>query len=345
MYSFTQLNDFPILLAPMVGLSHAALRKTLDKYYPLDSKVLTPTEMLNSRRIPGQVLGQTPQTVLNDFERSLQPQILGNEEKYIRMSVQKLHQWGAKAIDINMGCPVAKALKHNYGVALMGDINYASEVVKFAVKDSPIPVSVKLRAGTQNDEDYLLKFCDALINSGASWLCLHPRLAADKRKGQADWSQIKKLKDTFQVPIIGNGDIQCYQDIIDMKSETNCDAVMIGRALTAKPWLITKYAYENGFPLTPDQYKLIPQNPQDEFHIYCDYLIDFIKNCFLLFEANDALKRIRFFVRVGHVWLNFGHSFVKAVHKYSSEQEMIDFILTKRENTSITLSKRTSLRY
>ena len=345
METFSNLNNFPILLAPMVGLTHAALRKTIDKFYPHDAQILTPTEMLNSRRIPGQSLGETPQTVLNEHERNLHPQILGNDEKYITATVKKLFDWGAKAIDINMGCPVKKALKHNYGVALMGDIDYAGEVVKMTTKDSPIPVSVKLRAGTQDDQNYLLEFCDQLIKSGASWLCLHPRLAHEKRKGSADWSQIALLKEHSSVPIIGNGDIQCYEDIENMLAQTQCDAVMIGRALTCKPWLITQYAYQNGYKLTQEQLNLIPNGEYEEFMIYCDYLIDFIKNCFLLFSHEDALKRIRFFVRVNHVWINFGHSFVKGVHKLNQEDELINFVQQKKENRSLKINKRTNLRY
>ncbi len=345
MQTFKSLNDFPILLAPMVGLTHAALRKSLDQYYPRTSQVLTPTEMLNSRRIPGQELGQTPQTVLNENERNLHPQILGNDEKHIAPTIHKLHEWGAKAIDINMGCPVNKALKHNYGVALMGDMKYAGEVVNIAKRNSPIPISVKLRAGTQDDRDYLLNFCENLIENGADWLCLHPRLAHEKRKGTADWSQIALLKDRLDVPIIGNGDIQCYEDITEMLSSTNCDAVMIGRALTCKPWLITEYAHKNGYDLTQEQLQLIPRNEYEEYQIYCNFLMDFISNCFDLFIEKEALKRIRFFVRVNHVWLNFGHSFVKGVHKLNDRSELIDFVQMKKENQSIKIGKRTTLRY
>lgn len=65
-------------------------------------------------------------------ETQLVPQILGNEEKAISESIRKLEDWGAEGIDINMGCPVQKALRHNYGVSLMGDPEYAAEVVRMA---------------------------------------------------------------------------------------------------------------------------------------------------------------------------------------------------------------------
>ncbi len=345
MATFQSLNQFPLNLAPMVGLSHVALRKSLDNYYPKSLSVIMPTEMLNSRRLPGQELGETAQTKTFDEERNLQPQILGNEEKFIAKSIEKLCDWGASAIDINMGCPVKKALKHNYGVSLMGDIKYAGEIVRITKKHSPIPVSVKLRAGEQKDPKYLLEFCETLVENGVDWLTLHPRLASQKRKGNADWNQIKFLTENLKVPIIGNGDIQTTEDIKNMFSQTNCHGVMIGRALTCKPWIITEYAHSNGIKLTKEQVDLIPKNKEEEFSKYCDFLISFIRNCFEYFTEQDALKRIRFFIRVSHVWINFGHSLVKTLHKANTQDEMISDILRIQLNDSMRISERTELRY
>ncbi|UXR65007.1 tRNA-dihydrouridine synthase family protein [Bdellovibrio bacteriovorus] len=138
--------NFPLCLAPMVGLTHVALREVMREYLPSDAYTIWPTEMLNSRRVPGENLETTPETMRSPDENGLVPQILGNEEGPIAESVKRLIEWGAEAIDINMGCPVQKALKHNYGVALMGDPTYAAEVVRMTVKNSTVPVSVKLRA-------------------------------------------------------------------------------------------------------------------------------------------------------------------------------------------------------
>src|SRR5437868_12291275 len=106
--------------------------------------------MLNSHRLPNEDFKTTPETLRAAHETELVPQILGNEEGPIGDSVKKLiHEWGAEGIDINMGCPVQKALKHNYGVALMGDPDYAARIVEMTVRNSTVPVSVKLRAAPQ----------------------------------------------------------------------------------------------------------------------------------------------------------------------------------------------------
>src|SRR3954462_8567505 len=105
--------DFPVALAPMVGLSHVALRLLVRRYLPAGAVTVWPTEMLSSWRLPREILGSTPETYRGEHEDFLVPQILGNEEEPSRESVARLADWGATGIDINMGCPVRKALKHN----------------------------------------------------------------------------------------------------------------------------------------------------------------------------------------------------------------------------------------
>lgn len=178
--------NFPLCLAPMVGLSHVALRLVVRDYFPADAFTIWPTEMLNSWKIPREDLAKTPEAMRSDREVGLVPQILGNEELFIAQSVKKLVEWGAEGIDINMGCPVQKALRHNYGVALMGDPDYAAEVVRMTVRNSQVPVSVKLRAGKQGDFEFLSRFVGGLEKAGASWISLHPRSAEQKRQDKAD---------------------------------------------------------------------------------------------------------------------------------------------------------------
>src|SRR4029077_12734587 len=102
------------------------------------------TEMLSSRRLPSERVGSTPQTLCAEGEIDLVPQLLANEERFIRESLRKLAAIAPAGIDINMGCPVKQALSHNWGVALMGDIGYASGVVAAARRCTDLPLSVKM---------------------------------------------------------------------------------------------------------------------------------------------------------------------------------------------------------
>src|SRR5690606_7421551 len=157
---------------------------------------------------------KVPELIKADDESVWVPQILGNEEQFIVPTVEKLAGHGAGGIDINMGCPVRKALRHNYGVALMGDRAYAAEVVRMTVKNTSLPVSVKLRVGGESENFY--DFIDAIVDAGASWLAFHPRTTGQKRRGKADWEQITQLVHRTKVPIIGNGDVQTAEDALKM---------------------------------------------------------------------------------------------------------------------------------
>ena len=303
--------NFPVMLAPMVGLSHVALRELVRDYLPPGATTLWPTEMLNSRRIPSEALGQTAETLKAPRDTHLVPQILGNEEKPIQQSVARLLAWGAVAIDINMGCPVAKALKHNYGVALMGDAGYAADVVRMAVEASPAPVSVKLRGVEQGDFSYLVHFVRGLEKAGASWITLHPRTAAQGRRGRADWDQIRALRDEVGIPVIGNGDVQVAQDIFYMFDHTGADGVMIGRALTSRPWLLWQVGEAWGLPAPEQrQSERAPRTSEEEARECARAVRRYLDLCqihFAEFSENLALRKFLFYIKTMSPWLIFGH--------------------------------------
>jgi tRNA-dihydrouridine synthase len=307
----------------MVGLSHVALRLLVRRYLPANAKTFWPTEMLSSWRLEKEQVGATPETFRHVSEDGLCPQILGNEELPIRTSVRRLADWGAEAIDINMGCPVRKALKHNYGVALMGDADYAAQVVDMTVRNTKLPVSVKLRAGMQNDRDYLLKFSQGLVRAGAAWITLHPRIAADKRRGRADWSQIEFLQKELPIPVIGNGDVQTCDDVFAMLEQTNCSGVMVGRALTARPWLLWQVGKKLGFGNPGGLAGDPPSTPFEEGAEYGRALRFFIETLREYFSEEDGMKRLKFFVRVSMVWLEFGQTLWADVSKCKTYDEAL----------------------
>ena len=329
------LSPHPVMLAPMVGLTHYAVRRGVQGFLPEGAKVLWPTEMLNSRRVPSQHVNEAPEINFMDHSWGLCPQLLANEEEFIRLSVPRLESWGASAIDINMGCPVEKALKHNYGVALMGDPAYAREVVRMTVKHARVPVSVKLRAGLQGqDFEDLLGFVDGLMEAGAAWVTIHPRTAEQKRKGAADWNLIKRLKRALpehsgrKVEIIGNGDVQCHEDILRMFEESECDRVMVGRALIAKPWLIRN---------EPDP-DLSEQGAQ-----YGRFLLSVLSEMRAHYPFDAGARRMKFLVVWGKPWVEFGEYLqgrIQASASYDAMEAAIRSFFSQPQK----MVKRTALR-
>ena len=330
----------------MVGLSHVATRRLLREYMPLNATTLWSTEMLNSRRIPGENLKTTPETMRHDCETELVPQILGNEAEAIEKSCARLEtEWGAAGIDINMGCPVKKALSHNYGVALMGDSSYAAEVVRMTVRSTSLPVSVKLRAGHQNDLEYLLKFTLGLQEAGASWITLHPRTTEQKRRGSADWSQIKTVRSSLKIPVIGNGDVQTVDDVLALRSATECDLVMVGRALTARPWLLWQLGERLGF--SSGRAGLAPSTPEEEGAEYgrsLKRLAELMQEHFTTRSGPElGLRKFRFYIKTGGPWLLFGHDLYARSTKAKSWPEMT-LMLEEFFSQEHAMSARTELR-
>jgi len=334
--------NFPFCLAPMVGLSHVAFRCMLREYLPKDAVTIWPTEMLNSRRIPSENLQKTPETLRNPDETHLVPQILGNEEIPIALSVKRLEcEWGARGIDINMGCPVKKALSHNYGVALMGDPSYAAQVVRMTVQNTKLPVSVKLRAGHQNDLKYLIDFIRGLEDAGCSWVTLHPRTTDQKRRGSADWSQIRSVREAISMPVIGNGDVQIVDDILALLRETGCDMVMAGRALTARPWLLWQLGEALGFGPPPGREgQRAPCGPVEEGAEYGRSLKRLLALMSEHFSDDLTLRKFRFFIRTGAPWLQFGHDLYARSTKAKNTVELAlaleEFFAREQSMTSRT---------
>ena len=331
------------MLAPMVGLTHYAVRSGVQSFLKEGMQTLWPTEMLNSRRIPSQHVNESPEVTFLDYEFGLCPQLLANEEEFIRMSVPRLEKWGARAIDINMGCPVQKALKHNYGVALMGDPEYAREVVRMTVSHATVPVSVKLRSGFSKNEsgevsldqsfDYLVDFIDGLFQAGASWITVHPRSAEQKRKGNADWTLIKRLKEHFKTqgknyPIIGNGDVECFEDIQALFEASLCDRVMIGRVLMVKPWLIRNEP-------EPDAYT--------QGAWYGEFLLKVLEKMRETYSLKDGQRRMKFLLVWGKSYVEYGE-YLQGRMQASTTYEEMEAALIKFFSQKQKIIKRTALR-
>lgn len=336
--------DFPVFLAPMVGLSHAALRRAVSSYLPRSASSLVFTEMLSSRRLPTELLGASPETMHHPLERGLVPQLIANEERFIAGSLQRLRGMAPAAIDINMGCPVTKALKHNWGVALMGDAKYAEEVVRATVRHSPWPVSVKLRTGLDDDPAYLVSFSQMLEAAGAAWITLHPRIASEGRRGRARWDYLGLVRDAVSIPVIGNGDIQTCEDALAMLRRTGCDGVMIGRATTARPWLLWQIGEALGWPPPVGREgQMAPLGPLEEAREYPKAFGIFLDTANQLFPPEAALKRARFVTHWGSRWLEFGHEFWKRIARGQSTAEM-QAIATEFFDAPMRMWERTELR-
>ncbi|MBQ9428243.1 MAG: tRNA dihydrouridine synthase DusB [Clostridia bacterium] len=156
------------------------------------------------------------------------------------------------AIDINMGCPVRKIVSNGEGSALMRDPALAAAIVRAVRAAVGLPVTVKIRAGFDQNHINAPEFAKALEDAGADMICIHGRTRAQMYGGRADLSVIAAVKAAVRVPVIGNGDLFSAADALRMLNETGCDGVMIARGAMGNPWIFEQIrAAQDGIVFTP----------------------------------------------------------------------------------------------
>ena len=237
-----ELNN-NIILAPMAGLTDLPFRLVCEKYEP----GLVVTEMVSSKALLYND-EKTKQLLNMDGEkRPVSAQIFGSDIEAMAYGAKYVSKI-ADIVDINMGCPAPKVVKNGDGSKLLLDLNKAYEIVKAVVKNSSVPVTVKIRKGWDSEHIVAVEAAKAIEAAGASAITVHGRTRSEYYTGKADWNIIKQVKESVKIPVIGNGDIKTPEDAKKIIEETNCDGIMIGRGTLGRPWIIKqiKTFLENG---------------------------------------------------------------------------------------------------
>lgn len=220
----------------MAGICDWAFRKIIKSM----GCGLISTEMVSDKAIMYENSRTQKMLYMDDDERPISQQIFGAEAETFRIASRYIcENMRPDIIDINMGCPVTKvAVKSKAGSALLKDPQKIGEIVESVVDTVDVPVTAKIRSGWDNTCINAVEVAGIVEDAGASAITVHPRTREQRYGISADWSIIKEVKDTLSIPVIGNGDIRTCYDADAMISETNCDAVMIGRGVLGNPWLI-----------------------------------------------------------------------------------------------------------
>ncbi len=173
-------------------------------------------------------------------------QFMAGEERHVAESVRAAEDAGADWIDLNFGCPAPVVFNKCAGSALLADPQAMARIVAAAVSATTLPVSAKMRAGI-SDRERMRDCLRAVADAGADLVTMHARLRAQSYSVGATWSWIAEARAMLaasghRIPLVGNGSVEAAADIARMREETGCDAVMVGRAALADPWIFREAA-------------------------------------------------------------------------------------------------------
>ena len=218
-----------VLLAPMAGITDKAFRMIVKSH----GAGLTCTEMCSSKAIS--FGDKKTEDLLNTEgeERPIAIQIFGSDPK-IMGEVSKKVSTKCDILDINMGCPAPKVVKNGDGSKLLLNLDLVEEIVKAVVKNSKVPVTVKIRAGWDEKHIVAVDAAKKIEAAGASAITIHGRTREQYYGGKADLEVIKRVKQAVNIPVIGNGDIVSAPTAKEMLEETGVDGIMIGRGALRK---------------------------------------------------------------------------------------------------------------
>ncbi len=240
-------RDVPVVLAPMAGITDCVFRRLCFEH-GCDGAT---TEMISAQ---GYMTAPRALEAYGDLlkmlpgEGSVAAQIFGREPKWFAMAADVLTDLGLfTSLDINMGCPAHKVTGGGNGSALMRDPALCGRIVEAVVKNTVLPVTVKMRLGWDGESITALEVARACEEAGASGLTVHGRTRAQFYAGRADREMIGRVKAAVHIPVCANGDIDSGESALDMLEKTGCDSLAVGRAALGDPWIFEEiHAYLRG---------------------------------------------------------------------------------------------------
>ena len=227
--------DHIAFLAPMAGIADRAFRELCVQH----GAAYTVTEMVSSK---GLTMGdkKSAQLLTIGSERPCGAQIFGDDPETMAQAAKKCLAFSPEIIDINMGCPAPKIASNGGGASLMKNPQLAYEITKAVAEAVPVPVTVKIRKGWDDDSINAVQRAALAEKAGAAAVTVHGRTKEQMYSGKVDYDIIAEVKKAVSIPVIGNGDITDEQSATMMMEKTNCDAIMIGRGALGNPWLFSR---------------------------------------------------------------------------------------------------------
>jgi nifR3 family TIM-barrel protein len=197
-----------------------------------------------------------------DDEHPIGAQLFGSNPETLAEAARIVEETGFDTVDLNLGCPAKRVVGCNGGSGLLRDLPKIGEIFRGIRNAVTIPFTVKFRMGWNDEQIVGVELARMAEAEGLNGLALHARTREQGYSGQAQWGWIAQVKQAVRLPVMGNGDIRTPEDAAAMVAQTGCDAVMIGRAAPANPWIfrqIAQYTATGSYerPAVEDRYRMI----------------------------------------------------------------------------------------
>ena len=223
----------PFFLAPLAGVTDEAMRIISKRF----GASMMYTEMISAKGLYYGDRKSKEMINISGEQRPLGVQLFGSDPEIMAKAAKIILEYKPDLIDVNMGCPVPKVTKNGEGSALLKDEDKIYRIIKKLVEVSDVPVTAKIRMGYDQQNINAVNVAKAIEAAGGAAVAVHGRTKEQYYQGIANWDIIKEVKDSVNIPVIGNGDVFTREDGLKMLEETGCDFIMVARGALGNPWI------------------------------------------------------------------------------------------------------------
>src|SRR5258707_718610 len=228
--------ESPLAVAPMAGMTDTAFRRLVKRHGGCG---LVVTEMVSAEGLVRGIDRTLEYAEYTQEERPISIQIFGGDPDKMAEAARIVEGMGADIVDVNMGCPVPKIAKHNAGCSLMREPEHAAAVIGRMANAVKIPVTVKMRAGWNDDERNAPALAKMVQDAGAAAVAVHGRTAAQSYSGTADWDVVAEIAGDLSIPVFGSGECIEPEQIVH-RLASGVEGVLVGRGVLRNPWILAQ---------------------------------------------------------------------------------------------------------